>query len=134
MTSNELAASYFKKVADHLEILEILHRKGAWSNVIREAQEIVELALKGALRSAGVDPPKWHDVGTILEDHRERLPDRIRGELDRIVAISLWLRKERELAFYGEIDFIPTENYTEAESRRAMDDATFVVGIVTGSK
>ena len=29
--------------------------------------------------------------------------------------------------FYGDIDFIPTEEYTEAEALRAIDEATFTV-------
>ena len=41
--------------------------------------------------------------------------------------ISKWLRKEREFAFYGDIDLIPTEEYKEQDAVRAMDDARFVV-------
>jgi hypothetical protein len=37
------------------------------------------------------------------------------------------LRKERELAFYGDIDFIPTEEYTTQDARKAIKDARFVV-------
>jgi HEPN domain-containing protein len=51
-------------------VLEVLAEEQAWSDVVREAQELVELALKGALRVVGVDPPKWHDVGPILRRHR----------------------------------------------------------------
>jgi len=43
MTNSSLAFSYFKKALDRQEILQILHNKGAYSDVIREAQEIVEL-------------------------------------------------------------------------------------------
>ena len=38
------------------------------SDVVREAQEIVELALKGLLRQVGIEPPRWHDVGELLRD------------------------------------------------------------------
>jgi HEPN domain-containing protein len=37
-----------------------------YSDVVREAQEIVELALKGMLRQIGIEPPKWHDVGQLI--------------------------------------------------------------------
>ena len=40
------------------------------------------------------------------------------------------LRRERELAFYGDIDFIPTEEYTEAHGRAAYDGASFVLALV----
>lgn len=66
MTNRSLAQSYRKKAEDRLELLDVLERKSAWSDVVREAQEIVELALKDILRDAGIEPPKWHDVGDIL--------------------------------------------------------------------
>ena len=40
---------------------------------------------------------------------------------------SKWLRKEREFAFYGDIDFIPTAEYTKEDAERAKADAEFVV-------
>ena len=48
----------------------------------------------------------------------------------RLVAISGWLRKEREFAFYGDIDVIPTEQYSQQQAQRAFDDATFVVDVI----
>jgi hypothetical protein len=99
-----------KKATDRLDILELLVNKGAYSDVVREAQELVELALKGMLRGIGVEPPKLHDVGGLLCEHRERFPEDLRGELDDLARISKRLRKERELAFYGDLDFIPTES------------------------
>lgn len=41
--------------------------------------------------------------------------------------ISKRLRKERELSFYGDIDFIPSEEYTDADAAEAIRDANFVV-------
>ena len=45
--------------------------------------------------------------------------------------ISGWLRKERELSFYGDIDFIPTEQYVQADAERAIDAerARFVLSV-----
>lgn len=63
MTNESLAQSYLKKASDRLDVLELLLGKGAYSDVVREAQELVELALKGMLRSIGIEPPKVHDVG-----------------------------------------------------------------------
>jgi hypothetical protein len=42
-----------------------------------------------------------------------------------LAGISAWLRKEREFSFYGDIDFIPTEQYSKEDAIRAMDDAKF---------
>lgn len=97
--------------------------------VVREAQEIVELALKGMLRQVGVEPPKWHDVGSILLEYRARFPEAAVMHLERLAEISAWLRKEREFSFYGDIDFIPTEEYSRQDALRAMEDAQFVVDI-----
>lgn len=44
-----------------------------------------------------------------------------------MAGISKWLRKEREFAFYGDVDFIPTEEYTEADARKAINGAELVV-------
>jgi HEPN domain-containing protein len=63
MTNITLAQSYLRKATDRLDILNLLLNKGAHSDVMRKAQEIVELALKGMLRAAGIEPPKFHDVG-----------------------------------------------------------------------
>ena len=127
MTNVDLARAYLEKCRKRLKALAVLHAEQGWSDVIREAQEIVELALKGILRAIGVEPPRIHDVGGLLVEHRDKLPDDISAEAPRLAAISKRLRKERELAFYGDIDYIPTEEYDEADSRVALDDATWVV-------
>ncbi len=57
MTNESLARSYLKKAADRLDVLDLLLKKGAYSDVVREAQELVELALKGMLRAIGIEPP-----------------------------------------------------------------------------
>ena len=108
MTNESLAKSYLKKASDRVDVLDVLLKKGAYSDVVREAQELVELALKGMLRAIGIEPPKLHDVGGLLLEHRERFPMEVQEQLADLADISRRLRKERELAFYGDIDFIPT--------------------------
>jgi HEPN domain-containing protein len=130
MTNNDLAQSYFRKASDRLEILDILLNKGAYSDVIREAQEIVELALKGMLRYVGIEPPKYHDVGPLLIEHKERFKEVTHEELMNLAKISKELRKERELAFYGDIDFIPTNEYTINDAKEAVEGANFAVNII----
>lgn len=36
-----------------------------------------------------------------------------------------------ELAFYGDVDFIPTEQYTSDDAQRAYDEAAWVVTLAT---
>ena len=106
MTNESLARSYLRKASDRLDILDLLMKKAAYSDVVREAQEIVELALKGMLRAIGIEPPKLHDVGGLLQEHREGLSTEIAHEVDELAVISKALRKERELAFYGDFPWL----------------------------
>jgi hypothetical protein len=94
MTHQTLAQSYLRKAKARVKALRVLFDEESYSDVVQEAQEIVELCLKALLRLA---------------------------------EISLWLRKERELAFYGDIDFIPTLEYDRAAGERAMSDAAWTV-------
>ena len=127
MTSDLLGESYFTKAQTRIKALNLFMDEKDFSDVVREAQEIVELVLKGVLRKIGIEPPKLHDVGPLLIEHKQKLPLSQREALEKIAEISKWLRKEREFAFYGDIDLIPTEEYREEDARRAMEDATFVI-------
>lgn len=127
MTNRSLAESYLEKARARLKILPVLFEAEAHSDVVREAQEIVELALKGMLRMLGIEPPHWHDVGGLLVEYRDRLPSAVAADVDELAEVSAWLRKEREFAFYGEIDFIPTERYGDADAQRAMAGAQMAV-------
>jgi HEPN domain-containing protein len=127
VTNVSLARSYLIKARVRTRILPILLDADAFSDVIREAQEIVELALKGMLRQAGIEPPHWHDVGGLLREYASRYGTVTGEDIERLAAASAWLRKEREFAFYGDIDFIPTEQYTRDSAERAISDAGFAV-------
>lgn len=127
MTNESLARSYLRKASDRLDVLDVLLNKRAYSDVVREAQELVELALKGMLRAIGIEPPKLHDVGALLLEHHERFTIEVRAQLADLADISRRLRKERELAFYGDIDFIPTEEYSAEDARKARQEAQRVL-------
>jgi HEPN domain-containing protein len=133
MTNDNLAKSYFIKAEKRLKILDILLNEEDYSDVVREAQEIVEFSLKGMLRFVGVEPPKYHDVGPLIVEHKERFKGISSEEIMKIAQISRKLRKERELAFYGDIDFIPTEEYTLDDANEAIEGARFVVKIAQRS-
>jgi HEPN domain-containing protein len=53
VTNRSLAQSYLVKAQKRLKALAVLRDEGAHSDVVREAQELVELALKGMLRRGG---------------------------------------------------------------------------------
>jgi len=127
---DKLAKDYLKRANIRLEILRILYEKKDYPDVVREAQEVVELALKAVLRNLGVEVPRMHDVSRILEKYKNMLPKEISSNLNKIKRISKRLRKERELSFYGAEDFIPLEEYDKEEALKAIKDAEFVVNTV----
>jgi HEPN domain-containing protein len=129
VTSTSLAQAYLTKARLRREILDLLLARGGYSDVVRVAQELVELCCKGLLRHVGIEPPKWHDVGGILLDNAGRFPPDVRERLNDVAAISKALRKEREFAFYGDEDFIPTEQYDRAAAEKAIGDATSVLAV-----
>jgi HEPN domain-containing protein len=51
VTNASLAQSYLTKAQKRLKILGVLLGDDAYSDVVREAQDIVELALKGMLKA-----------------------------------------------------------------------------------
>ena len=128
--SKQLAADYFHRARGRRQVLEILISKGLHADAVRESQELVELVLKGFLRHIGIDPPKVHDVGPFLNQYRDALQEPIKRSLDRIVAISKALRKEREFSFYGDEDMIPSECYSSHDSTYALEQVDFVLGVL----
>lgn len=130
MQNRELAADHLRRAAARLRALDVLHEAGSWADVVRESQEVVELALKGLLRACGVEPPRIHDVADVLLAERQRLPQTLHPELDRLATISRALRRDRELAFYGAEDLTPSTFYREADAVTARDSARAVVAAV----
>ena len=84
---------------------------------------------KGILRAIGVEPPKFHDVGGLLLEHQDKLASAVRSDVPRAADISKRLRRERELAFCGDIDFVPTEEYSADDGRRAYEEAAWVLDL-----
>ena len=125
-----LAKDYVARAAGRLKALDVLYEDGHWADVVREAQEVVELALKAVLRAHGVDPPRLHDVSDVLIAERDRLPAAVTSELDTLVRISRSLRRDRELAFYGAEDLIPSGFYSKDDATKARDEARLTVKIV----
>jgi hypothetical protein len=66
----------------------------------------------------------------VLLAERERLPEPLRREVERVAAISRDLRRDRELAFYGAEDLTPSDFYSESDAKRAREGAMLVVRLV----
>ena len=130
MTNLTLATDYLKRSKSRLKALDVLHQDESYADVIRESQELVELLLKALLRKMGIEPPHWHDVGSLLVENQERLPDTFKIHLGRVTELSLKLRKERELAYYGDEDYIPSEHYSIEDSKHYISECRWLLQLV----
>ncbi|MBI4373538.1 MAG: HEPN domain-containing protein [Deltaproteobacteria bacterium] len=57
MTSDRLVRAYLEKAALRIKTLRFMHDQKGYSDVVREAQECVELLLKALLRDIAVEIP-----------------------------------------------------------------------------
>lgn len=115
-----LVKDYLFRAEKRIKALEFLKSEQDYADVVREAQEVVELLLKALIMAFGLEVPKMLDVSKFIELNLEAFPLVIRENLDRIKEISRKLRKERELSFYGLEDWIPSEEYTLDEAEQAI--------------
>ncbi len=88
MTHADLAASYLRSARRRLPTLDLLLASEGYNDVVRGAQDIVELAGKAMLRAIGSDPPHVHDVGERLLAHLERFAPEVRADLPRLAQVS----------------------------------------------
>lgn len=130
MQNPDLASDYVWRAAIRLRALDVLFDAESWPDVVRESQEVVELALKGLLRSCGVEAPRIHDVSDVLIAEKARLPKTVADATDELARISRDLRRDRELAFYGAEDLTPCGFYSKEDATRARDGARRTVGLV----
>jgi HEPN domain-containing protein len=128
MRNPDLAGDYIRRARVRLGALDVLFDGASWADVVRESQEVVELALKALLRAHGVDPPRVHDVSDLLLAERARLPADL--ELSGLAEASRRLRRDRELAFYGAEDLTPSGFYSRADAEEARSSAVRVVEAV----
>ncbi|MEN3010619.1 MAG: HEPN domain-containing protein [Candidatus Bipolaricaulaceae bacterium] len=131
MTQGDLAKRDLRRAELILEEARAYLQKKAWNLVVRRAQEATELALKAALRSVGVEPPRVHDVGPALREHSQRFPAFFVEAIPKLASISRALRNERETSLYGDVETgtPPEELYFESDAWEALDKTDFVLRI-----
>lgn len=130
MRNQRLADDYVKRARARLLALDTLFEAESWADVVREAQEVVELTLKALLRASGIEPPRAHDVSDVLDAERALLPSAIRPHLVELTSASRHLRRDRELAFYGAEDLTPTAFYSRADAEDTRAAARRIVALV----
>ena len=132
MNNIEMAKAYLEEALRRIKTAELALEDGGYAYCIRQCQEAVELSLKAALRFVGIEPPKWHDVGIILIENKERFPGWFQAEIEEFASISRWLRREREPSMYGdeETGLPPQRLYTKNYAERALRESKKVVDSV----
>ncbi|HCJ11377.1 MAG TPA: hypothetical protein DHW14_09495 [Clostridiales bacterium] len=88
MKKTTLAQAYVFRATKRLKALEVLLHEESYSDVVREAQEVIELALKGLLREIGMDPPSSTMWATSESVGRSQAGGRSRPEDGR----GVWLK------------------------------------------
>jgi len=128
MRTKEMALSYLKRANSRLIDARSALKRGDIPDVIRYSQEAVEMSLKAVLRAVGIEYPKDHDVSDVLLACKERLPEEILEDMERLMRISSELVDKRGPAMYGDEEAgIPAEELFEKDdAEKALKDANYV--------
>jgi len=131
MKNRALTKDYHDRSVIRLAALKVLFEKKGYADVVREAQEIVELISKALLRHLGAEPARVHEVSAQLTEMRPKLEKKYHAALDTLIEVSRELRRDRELAFYGTEDLTRSEFYSKKDAARALRYAEESVAFVT---
>ncbi len=129
MRNLDLSQDYLLRARGRLKAVDALLAERMWADVVRECQEVVELALKGLLRRYDIEVPRVHDVSDVLQENSARFPQVVQEAIEELSEISQELRRDRELAFYGSEDITPHSFYKEKHARIARQRAGRVVAV-----
>jgi len=127
----DMARSYIKQAEERIKHAEEALETGNYAFTIRQSQEAVKLALKGALRLLAIEPPKWHDVSPIIKRHRDLFPQWFNERIGEVASISRRLRREREPSMYGdeETSTPPDRLYSLMDAEEALQSAKAVLNL-----
>ena len=132
MDNGERGRRLMAMAAEYLQDMDAATRRESWNVVVRRAQEVVELALKGVLSYLGVDFPKVHDPAAVFI---ATLPARgmalSAAEAEHITSVSAALARKRAPAFYFEqIEDESTAAEAAADARRIYRICTRLVDAI----
>jgi HEPN domain-containing protein len=132
MTSSNIGRRYVEEARGRVELVRLAMDRGLWATVVREAQEAVELLLKGALRLTAIEPARTHDVADLLRQESARFPVWFHAEVEHLASISTEMAGQRGIAFYGDErqELGPQELFAEGDAKRALEQLEYVMGQV----
>src|SRR5882762_6090795 len=97
----KFAQDYIARATERISAAEDALKRGSFPEVIRFSQEATELSLKAALRLVGIEYPKVHDVGDVLQLNAKRFPEKFQERIPQIAEFSREAAAKRSLAMYG---------------------------------
>jgi HEPN domain-containing protein len=123
-----MGRQFIAEASGRVALVQLALQRGLFASTVREAQECVELFLKGALRLVGVEPARTHDVADVLRREAARFPAWFGSEVDHLAAISSEMAGDRGIAFYGDErqGLGPQDLFDERAARRALDNCAYV--------
>jgi HEPN domain-containing protein len=126
-----MGRQFVSEASGRVALVRLALERELFAATVREAQECVELFLKGALRLAGVEPARTHDVAEILRREAARFPDWFGAEVDHLAAISSEMAGDRGIAFYGDErqGLGPQDLFDVRAARRALGNLEYVAGL-----
>jgi HEPN domain-containing protein len=125
MRTDRLARSYLDRARERLRAAESSYGHGSYPDVIRFAQECVEMGLKSCLRAVGIEHPKSHDVGAFLTLTPDRFPEWFQVDAEEFARLSSELASLRSPSLYG-IELVgtaPGEIFGRPDAEKALDSA-----------
>ena len=129
MTNFESCDQLLNDAKTYYEEMQRMFEREKWHIVVRRAQEVVELSLKGILKLMGIEFPKVHNVAplfvTLLREKGIELETEVSA---KIVSISKKLAKERAPAFYGE------KLYLKEDAEKAQKGAKEILELLNEIK
>ncbi len=108
-------------------------KRKMYAYVVRQSQEAVELSLKAALRLAGIDFPKQHDVSDVLTASSDKYPRWFVDAIPEMVRVSRELVQKRIPSMYGEelSGKGPGELFDRDDASSSLSDANRVFKLVS---
>lgn len=124
MKTDKLSLGYLEDAAELLCEAEDSFKREKWHRVVRKCQESAELAVKALFRTLGIEYPKTHYLGEIIE-REVKIWDATTAK--RIRDFIEYLTEARIFAFYGdEEERPPSEIYDKEDAEKSLEYSRFI--------
>ena len=131
MTSIRLAEAFLDRARTRLQALDALRAEADFSDVVREARDIVDLCIRGMLRVMDIEVSRWREAGEILQENIRRFPSEVVAHEERLMGILKDLAQANEIPPSDEepVPHAVIEKMNIADADRATAEAEWVLGI-----